>query len=152
MLSRCSARPPRSTWRCLSPPAQSDVIFHRDEDEALTRTILTEPLERLLRDCAADGSLRAVDPVETATVLFNVVGWTYIHLRTGHGWQPERACSATLDPVLRGLLTRRAAAFCSRAPLAAATRCVDPAARERVVRREANRRSTPRPCDGRCVA
>lgn len=85
--------------------AQSDAVFHRDDqEEALTRTVFTEPLERLLRDGRADGSLRAVDPVEMATVLFNLVGWTYIHLRTGHGWRPERALRATLDPVLHGLL------------------------------------------------
>jgi AcrR family transcriptional regulator len=86
--------------------AQSDSIFHRvDEEEALTRTVFTEPLERLLRDGIADGSLRAVDTVETATVLFNMVGWTYIHLRTGHSWSPERARLATLDPILHGLLS-----------------------------------------------
>jgi AcrR family transcriptional regulator len=86
--------------------AQSDGIFHRDdEEEALTRTVFTEPLEKLVRDGIADGTLRHVDPVETATVLFNLVGWTYIHLRTGHGWKPERARRATLDPVLHGLLT-----------------------------------------------
>jgi hypothetical protein len=85
--------------------AQSDAIFHRDEEEAMTRTVYTEPLEKLLREGAADGSLRAVDPLETATVLFNLVGWTYIHLRTGHGWAPQRALNGTLDPVLHGLLT-----------------------------------------------
>lgn len=85
--------------------AQSDRIFHRqDAEESLTRTVFTEPLEKLLRDGAADGSVRAVDPTETATVLFNLVGWTYIHLRTGHGWNPERALRATLDPVVHGLL------------------------------------------------
>jgi AcrR family transcriptional regulator len=85
--------------------AQSDGIFHRaDADEALTRTVFTEPLEKLLRDGIADGSLRDTDPAETATVLFNLVGWTYIHLRTGHGWNPARAQRATLDPVLHGLL------------------------------------------------
>ncbi len=90
--------------------AQSDSIFHRDEEEALTRTVFTEPIEHLLRDGIADGSLRTVDPLETATVLFNLVGWTYIHLRTGHGWRPERAQRATLDPVLHGLLAPVAAA------------------------------------------
>ena len=85
--------------------AQSDAVFHRsDEDEALTRSVFTEPLERLLRDGAADGSLREVDPVEMATVLFNMVGWTYIHLRTGHGWKPDRALRSTLDPILNGLV------------------------------------------------
>jgi hypothetical protein len=36
--------------------------------------VFTEPLEKLLREGIADGSLRDVDPVETATVLFNLVG------------------------------------------------------------------------------
>lgn len=85
--------------------AQNDAVFHQTgEEEALTRTVFTEPLERLLRDGTADGSLREVDAVETATALFNLVGHTYIHLRTGHGWKPERAMRATLDPVLYGLL------------------------------------------------
>lgn len=84
--------------------AQSDGIFHRHEEEALTRTVFTEPLEKLLHEGTADGSLRDVDPLQTATVLFNLVGWTYIHLRTGHGWAPKRARTATLDPVLHGLL------------------------------------------------
>ena len=85
--------------------AQSDGIFHVPEDDgAMTRSVFTEPLEKLLRDGAADGSLRAVEALETATVLFNLVGWTYIHLRTGHGWKPDRAREATLDPVLHGLL------------------------------------------------
>jgi len=87
--------------------AQSDRIFHSDDhdgEEALTRSIFTDALEKVLREGAADGSLRAVDALETATVLFNLVGWTYIHLRTGHNWRPERARSATLDPVLNGLL------------------------------------------------
>ena len=85
--------------------AQSDAIFHREEDEeALTRSVFTDPLERLLRDGADDGSLRGVDPVETATVLFNMVGWTYIHLRTGHGWNPDRARRAMLDAALNGIV------------------------------------------------
>jgi AcrR family transcriptional regulator len=85
--------------------AQSDAVFHEDESgETLTRSVFTEPLERLLRDGAADGSLRQVDPVETATVLFNLVGWTYVHLRTGHRWEPERSVRTTLDVAVNGLL------------------------------------------------
>ena len=85
--------------------AQSDGVFHRpDQQEAMTRSVFTEPLERLLRDGIADGSLREVEPLEAATVLFNLVGWTYVHMRTGHGWSPEHARAAVLDPVLKGLL------------------------------------------------
>ena len=87
--------------------AQRDRVFHEDDDEALTRTVFTEPIERLLRDGQGDGSLRECEPVETATVLFNLVGWTYIHLRTGHGWGPHRAQRATLDVAVHGVLPRR---------------------------------------------
>ena len=84
--------------------SQTDAIFHEAEPgEAMTRSVFTEPLERLLRDGVADRSLRALDPVETATVLFNLVGWTYIHLRTGHRWTPERARERTIEVALRGV-------------------------------------------------
>jgi AcrR family transcriptional regulator len=87
--------------------AQADALFHESaEDDALTRGVFTEPLERLLRDGAAEESLRAVDPVETATVLFNLVGWTYVHLRTGHRWGPTRARDATLDIALNGIIAQ----------------------------------------------
>lgn len=85
--------------------SQSDRVFHReDEEEALTRSVFTEPLERLLRDGIADGSLRKTDPRQTATLLFNLVGWTYLHMRTGHGWSADRARDAVLDSVLHGVL------------------------------------------------
>jgi AcrR family transcriptional regulator len=83
---------------------RTEGIFHRDEPEPLTRDVFTEPLARILADGAADGSLREVDVAETATVLFNMVGWTYMHLRTGHGWSPERARAGTLGPLLDGLV------------------------------------------------
>jgi AcrR family transcriptional regulator len=80
------------------------AIFHEsDAEEALTRDVFTEPLERLLRDGQNDGTVRDLEPTETATVLFNLVGWTYIHLRTGHRWRPERASSATVSVALRGV-------------------------------------------------
>lgn len=93
--------------------AQSDAIFHRDdgeEEEVMTRSVFTDPLEKLLREGIDDGSLREVDSLQTATLLFNLVGWTYIHLRSGHGWKPERARRATLDLVLHGLLAPAAVA------------------------------------------
>jgi AcrR family transcriptional regulator len=83
---------------------RTEGIFHRDEPEPLTRDVFTDPLARILQDGAADGSLRSVDVAETATVLFNMVGWTYMHLRTGHGWSAERTRAATLDPLLNGLV------------------------------------------------
>jgi len=84
-----------------------DRIFHEEEgEEVLTRNAFTEPFERLLRDGAADGSLRKVDPTEMATVLFNAVGWAYIHLRSGHGWRPEHGRDAVIRLVMDGLSPR----------------------------------------------
>ncbi len=74
-----------------------------NHEDAVRRTF-TEPLERLLRDGAADGSLRGTDAPETATVLLNLVGWTYVHLRAGPKWSPRRAKRATLRIALRGVL------------------------------------------------
>jgi Tetracyclin repressor-like, C-terminal domain len=71
----------------------------------MTRSVFTEPLERLLRDGIADESLREVDPVQTATLLFNLVGWTYIHLRTGHHWTPEHAREQTVQIALHGVVS-----------------------------------------------
>ena len=87
--------------------SQSDSVFHRREDLPLTRGVWTAPLERLLRDGAADGSLRQVDVKETATLIFNIVGWTYVHMRTAHGWKPDRAAGATVDLLFHGLLAER---------------------------------------------
>jgi hypothetical protein len=44
-----------------------------------------------------------VDPEEIATVLFNLVGWTYIHLRIGYAWSPERARRAVIGTALHGI-------------------------------------------------
>jgi AcrR family transcriptional regulator len=84
--------------------SQTDAIFHEDAtEEAMTRSVFTEPLERLLRDGIADGTLRDSDPVETATLLFNLVGWTYIHMRTGHRWTIEHARQRTIEIALCGV-------------------------------------------------
>jgi AcrR family transcriptional regulator len=85
-----------------------NAIFHEDEGAgqgtALTRRTFTEPVERLLRDGAADGSLRPVDdPAETATVLFNLISWTYRHLRRSHGWSRERTTRNVLSIALDGI-------------------------------------------------
>ena len=82
-----------------------DAIFHEEESgTGLTRSTFTGPVERILRDGAADGSLRPLeDPAETATVLFNLIGWTYRHLRLGHGWTPERTTRGVLSIALEGV-------------------------------------------------
>ncbi len=90
----------------LSAAARS-AIFHEPGPEAATRAVFVAPLQRLLLDGATDGTLIAVDdPARTATVLFNAVGHTYRHLRTGHGWGPKRARDGVLELVLVGLVVR----------------------------------------------
>src|SRR5581483_6230502 len=66
----------------------TDTIFH--EAHILTSKSFTEPLARLLSDGISDGSLRQGDCDEMASVLFNTVCWTYVHLRARHQWAPER--------------------------------------------------------------
>jgi AcrR family transcriptional regulator len=81
-----------------------DAVYHEDGLEALTRREFTDPLRRLLLDGAVDGSLRRIaDPAETATVLYNMVGWTYQHLRRGHRWSAERASGAVIELAVSGL-------------------------------------------------
>ena len=91
----------------LALQARTNAIFHEPEADGpvATRSIFTEPLERLLLDGTADGTLKPIDPAETATVLFNLVGWTYIHLRTGHRWEPEKARAAVIDIAMSGVAT-----------------------------------------------
>jgi AcrR family transcriptional regulator len=87
----------------LALRSQRDALFHDDSPHG-TRATFVEPLARLLRDGAADGSLRAVaDPETAATVLFNQVGGTYLHLRSDHGWTAERCREALLDLTIQGL-------------------------------------------------
>jgi AcrR family transcriptional regulator len=83
-----------------------DAIYHDEGPEALTRGVFVDPLERLLRDGVADGTLAAGDPRESATVVFNVVGHTYTHLRLGHDWAPERARRGVSQLVLDGVVAR----------------------------------------------
>jgi AcrR family transcriptional regulator len=79
----------------------TDTIFH--EAHILTRTSFTEPLERLLSDGISDGSLRQGDCNEMASVLFNTVCWTYVHLRARHQWAPERVKILLLNLVMEGV-------------------------------------------------
>jgi len=87
--------------------AANAAVFHQDaaaEQGALTRDVFTEPLERLLRDGEAEGSVRTrEDPLATATLLFNQVGWTYIHMRSGHGWPAERVRECVVEMALDGV-------------------------------------------------
>ena len=72
------------------------VAFHLslDDHELLTRFEYTEPFERIIVDGVEDGTLQSDDPAEDAELVFNLVGWTYVHLRRSHGWPVERARAA----------------------------------------------------------
>lgn len=72
------------------------AMFHLavDDKTELTRLEYIEPFERILADGVVDGSLASENPREDAEVLFNLVGWTYIHLRRSHGWSSRRARAA----------------------------------------------------------
>jgi AcrR family transcriptional regulator len=85
---------------------ERDAVFHERTKPAPTRRVFTEPVQRLLTDGVADGTLDVPDPEETATVLFNLVGHTYRHLRTGHGWSAKRAREGVLGLALGGVLAR----------------------------------------------
>jgi AcrR family transcriptional regulator len=92
----------------LAALAETDhnAIFHEDGPRGLSRPGFTEPLRRLLEDGAADGSLVARDAEETATLMINLVGWTYRHLRRGHLWSAEHACDSVLRIALDGVAAR----------------------------------------------
>ena len=84
--------------------AQGEV-FHQPGPNAMVVEVFAEPFERLLRDGAVDGSLRATSPTTTATVLFNAVGWAHIHLRAAHQWESDTSADAVVDLVLNGLMS-----------------------------------------------
>lgn len=86
-----------------TPPSDHDVTAQSD---AVGPGQFTEPLERLLIDGVADGTLQVSDPAETAALLFNAVGWTYVHLRTAHGWAEERVRHGLVDLLLDGVTAR----------------------------------------------
>jgi AcrR family transcriptional regulator len=86
--------------------ADHNAIFHEEGPQGLSRPGFTEPIRRLLEDGAADGSLVVADPDESATLLLNLVGWTYRHLRRGHGWSIERARDGVLRIALDGVASR----------------------------------------------
>ena len=76
---------------CAAPPRKAPALASRLQGASPARQAFAEPLERLLRDGAADGSLRASDPRETATAPLNLTKWTYVHLRGGSRWSARRA-------------------------------------------------------------
>ena len=60
------------------------AVFHLDGAAPTTRFEYVQPVERLLRDGNADGTLTSEDPGADAELIFNVATWTYVHLRRTH--------------------------------------------------------------------
>ena len=86
-----------------------DAIFHETQAPhapVATADLFVAPFRRLLLYGALDGSLREVsDPTETATVLFNAVGWTYVQLRWTQRWPSDKSRRAIEALVLDGLVS-----------------------------------------------
>jgi AcrR family transcriptional regulator len=98
--------------------AEDGGIFHEpnettgaERDQAMaTRAVFVEPLARLLRDGVLDGTIAEFPEVDqTATVLFNQVGWTYLALRVGQRWSQERAEDAVVTLALAAVAAQRSA-------------------------------------------
>jgi AcrR family transcriptional regulator len=86
---------------------RAELIFHEPGDGSVdTRPPFTEAVARLLRDGALDSSLRSEAPDDDATVLVNLVGHTYRHLRLGHRWPAERARESVVRLALDGVSAR----------------------------------------------
>ena len=77
-------------------------VFHKPGPDALIVDVFAEPFERLLRDGAVDGTLRDLPRAITATAIFNLAGWAYIHLRAAHDWRQDLAAEVIIDLVLHG--------------------------------------------------
>jgi AcrR family transcriptional regulator len=90
----------------LALQAQADGVFHEPGRPAMTVAEFSRPFERILRDGREDGTLAVEDPVAEATLLFNLVGWTYVHLRAGHGWPAETARTRVTRLALDGAASR----------------------------------------------
>jgi AcrR family transcriptional regulator len=79
------------------------AFFHERSPSVRSREGYVEALERLLREGIADGSIRALDVSEAATVLVNATDRTYRHLRGAHAWPEARARALLVDLLLRGV-------------------------------------------------
>lgn len=78
-------------------------LFHEGAAEIRSRAAYVAPVQRLLEDGIADGSIRDVPLEDTAVVLVNGVDRTYRHLRTAHRWPPERSSAEIVELLCRGL-------------------------------------------------
>jgi AcrR family transcriptional regulator len=84
--------------------ATLNALYHAGGEESRTRPEFIAPILRLLRDGVLDGSLRALpDPERTATVLYTQISYTYLHLRSEHGWTAEETTAAVVDMAISAL-------------------------------------------------
>ena len=72
------------------------TVFHLDGALPTTRFEYVQPLERLLRDGAVDGTLVSSDPEGDAELMFNALVWTYVHLRRTHLQQAKTVTPAVI--------------------------------------------------------
>lgn len=83
------------------------ALFHlpSGDDTAilLTRLDFTEPIARVLVDGVNDLSLSVPNPAATAELIFNLVGWTYVHLRRTHGSASDQIRSQLKSLLMDGL-------------------------------------------------
>ena len=86
------------------------ALFHLpsgdDTATLLTRLDFTEPIARVLVDGVHDKTLHTSDPAATAELIFNLVGWTYVHLRRTHGWRAAHVRSQLTALLMDGLSTQ----------------------------------------------
>jgi hypothetical protein len=88
----------------LAIHAETDASYHRGGGlEGIPWRPGNDPLERIVRDGIADGTLRESDPEETAVLLTNWVGWTYVHLRTASRWSEKQAREVVVRRTLDAL-------------------------------------------------
>jgi AcrR family transcriptional regulator len=80
----------------------TDEAFHQDVRPGEPNYL--DPFVAFVREGAADGSLVVGESVgATASVVFNAVAWTYVHLRGRHGWPAARARTHVVGLVLHGI-------------------------------------------------
>ena len=77
-----------------------------DRPDSTTSFEFIEPLDRILRDGVADGTLVSDDPRVDATLAANAVAWTYLHMRRAHRWSVEEATTRVVSMAIAGLLPR----------------------------------------------
>lgn len=79
------------------------LLHDHGSGPVMTRASVTGAIRRILEDGAGQGSLRADDPDEAATLLFNAVSHTYRHMRLGHRWDPERVRGRLVPLLIEGV-------------------------------------------------